>query len=105
MYVNYYSQPVTNYITTTKIIFFNTFCITNKKAEEKIHFTFYLENTFLHIALFSFVRQYICAIQEDEIFTRALEVKRKKDSTVNQIVDYVDVQRKPYNILLQHVLD
>ena len=31
----------------------------------------------------SHVEGYICAIQEEEIFTRALEVKRKKDSTVN----------------------
>ena len=31
----------------------------------------------------SHVEGYICAVQEGEIFTRALEVKRKKDSTVN----------------------
>ena len=31
----------------------------------------------------SHVEGYICAIQEEEIFTRALEVKRKEDSTVN----------------------
>ena len=53
----------------------------------------------------SHVEGYICAIQEGEIFTRVLEVKQKKDSTVNPIVDYVEVQRKPYNILLHHVLD